>query len=324
MRRLFLSYSHRDSTFVDQLNNDLSREGVVVWIDRYQIDAGDSIVWRISMSLAAHDYFAAVLSPDYLSSKWCRRELSACINAAIQREAAILPIFHRDCEIPAILGDIAFADFRHSYADGLSQLLRALHRARRIKKPLPNDQRVVIGNFTWEHNASSGIDVLSARGKEEHYPVTFALKDWSRTEPSEGDFSFEFDLTNNTSTEIRILGVEVEVVNWRPLEKVLRIVPYAGLGERRLFFGVFRSAVGKYPCYFSVPNGYVKLGPRELEVFRVQANTPDEGIYDLRIRVRCSEAGKDLTLTSQAVGGLHFVGEATRSREQARRVLQRL
>ena len=46
------------------------------------------------------------------------------------------------------------------------------------------------------------------------------------------------------------------------------------------------SAYGAYPLQFNVPNSYVKLSEREMEVIHLTINTPDEGIYDLSIGVK--------------------------------------
>lgn len=69
MPSLFLSHSSVDKPFVEKLANDLVRVGINVWFDKWAINVGDSLTWRIEEGLQANDYLALVLSPEALASE---------------------------------------------------------------------------------------------------------------------------------------------------------------------------------------------------------------------------------------------------------------
>ena len=123
----FLSHSSKDKAFVRKLAADLTKNGIVVWLDEQKVKVGDSIVDSVSQGLAESDYFVVILSEDSVSSEWVKRELNqALLKEIAAREVKVLPIKLGKCEIPALLNDKKYADFSASYSDGLSDLLKAL------------------------------------------------------------------------------------------------------------------------------------------------------------------------------------------------------
>lgn len=307
MRKCFISYSRKDADFAKKLASSLEREDVVVWIDTVEIDVGSSIAWEISRAIKLYDYFIAVLSPDYISSNWCRREFGAGIIRAIERKAILLPVLYRECEIPELIADKMYADFRTSYDAGFTQLLRSLHKARK-STDVPEDQTdLVISGIEWKHNSSYGADVITHGGREKHYPITFIRDATLDSLPDEHDFSIEFEIISNAKSDIRITDIYVEVKNWTPINEILRIVPHMGVGQKRLFFCLINKEPKAYPCRFEVPKGYVKLCEREMEVIRLQINALQEGIYDLAISVHYSVGGKTAIVSTKIIPGIWFV-----------------
>jgi hypothetical protein len=127
-RTAFISYSHNDASFVDRLAEDLVANGVGVWLDRWEIRAGESITDRIQQGLVESDYLLVVLSPDSVDSSWVREELSSAqLRQLESRHVVVLPVLYRDCTIPRLLRDKRYADFRgNRYKQGVQDLLAAL------------------------------------------------------------------------------------------------------------------------------------------------------------------------------------------------------
>ena len=129
MARVFLSYSHKDKEYADRIASDLDAAGIGVWIDALQVDVGDSVPDRIADALSSHDYFAIIMTQNSVKSLWVRKELNIALMRSLDSKAVtILPIRVDDCDIPALLTDIQYADFRRSYADGINFLLRKLRK----------------------------------------------------------------------------------------------------------------------------------------------------------------------------------------------------
>jgi hypothetical protein len=127
MPSVFLSHTRVDKPFVEKLADHLKKLGVNVWFDKWEIRVGDSITWKIDDGIRENEFLAIVLSPDALRSEWVKTELSAAwIRQMNTRRVGVLPILLRDCEIPLLLADRRYADFRTDFDGGISQLAGAL------------------------------------------------------------------------------------------------------------------------------------------------------------------------------------------------------
>lgn len=56
MPSLFLSHSSVDKPFVEKLAFDLDGVGVDVWFDKWAINVGDSLTWRIEEGIKDNEY----------------------------------------------------------------------------------------------------------------------------------------------------------------------------------------------------------------------------------------------------------------------------
>lgn len=81
---VFVSYSHGDKDFVDKLAQELIKKKARVWVDRWEINVGESLVDKIQSAIAGANGLLIVLSKAFVGSEWCKREL----NAGFMRELA--------------------------------------------------------------------------------------------------------------------------------------------------------------------------------------------------------------------------------------------
>ena len=127
MPSLFLCHNSIDKPFVEKLAKDLVRVGINVWFDKWEINVGNSITWKIESGLQENDYLGIVLSPEALESEQVKCELSAAWCKQMNtRKIVVLPIMYRNCNLPLFLADRKFADFRTDYNQGFSDLCHAL------------------------------------------------------------------------------------------------------------------------------------------------------------------------------------------------------
>lgn len=125
MSSIFLSHTSIDKPFIEKLAIDLKRLGIEVWYDKWQINVGESITWKIEEGIRENEYLGIVLSPEALQSEWVKSELSAAwVKQMKSKKVFILPILYRDCEVPLLLADKKYADFRSSYDDGFQTLAK--------------------------------------------------------------------------------------------------------------------------------------------------------------------------------------------------------
>lgn len=126
---VFISYSHEDRKFVDQLATQLVRHRVHLWLDRWELRVGDSLTSCIENAIGGASALLVVLSKAATSSEWFRRELNAgLVRELEERRVIVLPVLKEDCEIPLFLRDKLYADFRSNADTGLKAVLESLAR----------------------------------------------------------------------------------------------------------------------------------------------------------------------------------------------------
>lgn len=89
---VFISYSRKDSIFVESLHKALINAGKEVWIDWEDIPYSSKWWDEITEAIQGANTFICVLSPDYMSSRTCVDEL----NLADQLNKRIIPTLHRE------------------------------------------------------------------------------------------------------------------------------------------------------------------------------------------------------------------------------------
>jgi len=132
--KVFVSYSHQDTIFVERLVADLTRNKINVWLDQWEIEVGESIIARIEEGISACDFLLVVLSKSSVDSSWVRVELDSMRMSEISaREVTVLPVLIEDCTLPPLLRTKKYADFRGDYQRAYDQLERAIRSLMREK-----------------------------------------------------------------------------------------------------------------------------------------------------------------------------------------------
>jgi len=138
LENLFVSYASEDKIFVEQLVNKLDNYAAHVWFDQREILVGDSIVAKVNAGLKKATVIVAILSKSSITKPWVLREVYSSIGRQLQSaQVSVLPVVIDDCEIPPLMNDVKYADFRNSFETGFNQLISALQgrRQRLYLKP---------------------------------------------------------------------------------------------------------------------------------------------------------------------------------------------
>jgi TIR domain len=122
--RVFVSHTSSDKPFVRKLTEALKGHNLNVWLDEEELQVGDSIVGGVSRGLKNADYLVAVLSQASISSRWVQAELNSALMEELSgKGVTVLPVLIEDCELPSLLRDRVYADFRSDFNAGLLKLL---------------------------------------------------------------------------------------------------------------------------------------------------------------------------------------------------------
>ena len=75
--------------------------------------------------------FVIILSPEAISRAWVKEELRAAYARRLGGDLKILPVLHKECEIPPFLADYKYADFRDEkrYHEQITLLERSIKNA---------------------------------------------------------------------------------------------------------------------------------------------------------------------------------------------------
>ena len=130
---LFISYSRREVSFVNNLVDDLEDDGFNVWLDYRSLIPGTPWAEQINQGIADSDVILLVVSKAAMASKHVASEWQHVLELD---KRIILLIF----EAVALTDELAcfeWVDFRGSYQDGLSELERQLEAEQDEEHPAP-------------------------------------------------------------------------------------------------------------------------------------------------------------------------------------------
>ena len=100
--KAFISYSHKDSEYLDRLHTHLAtlkREGkITAWYDR-EILPGDKLHTEIESQLCKSKLFLALVSPDFIASKYCyEKEVQTALKMHEEKKCRVIPIIVEPCD----------------------------------------------------------------------------------------------------------------------------------------------------------------------------------------------------------------------------------
>ncbi len=76
----FICYSHSDHTFAHKLANSLQDYGIRVWLDKNDLQPGESISSQIETGIQDSDKLIVILSEESLKSEWVHHEIARALS----------------------------------------------------------------------------------------------------------------------------------------------------------------------------------------------------------------------------------------------------
>lgn len=124
---VFMSYSHADKEKIDLIAGHLLRKRTNVWIDRWELKAGDSIINKVQEAVEGSSALLIMLSKASVESEWCKKELTAGLFRELDEKRVVtIPVMLEDCKVPIFLRDKMYADFRTDFDSGMYTLLESV------------------------------------------------------------------------------------------------------------------------------------------------------------------------------------------------------
>ncbi|MBK4216061.1 toll/interleukin-1 receptor domain-containing protein [Paracoccus caeni] len=125
--KVFLCHASEDKEIVRRIYRDLISFELSPWMDEFEIKIGESIVDKINEAATVSDFAIFFISEASLGKAWVKKEWNAFLARSLSGNGPkIIPARLDNAEIPAIIADIRYADFRESYIEPLNEIIRAL------------------------------------------------------------------------------------------------------------------------------------------------------------------------------------------------------
>ena len=129
MADAFISYSRKDKDFVRRLHRALGERKLDVWVDLEKIQPTEEFMEAIFRAIEEADIFVAVLTPDWVASAVCKRE----IKHATDNNKRLVPIVARDVDPSAVPESLARLDWifcrdGDDFETALGELIDAIER----------------------------------------------------------------------------------------------------------------------------------------------------------------------------------------------------
>ena len=140
---VFISYSRRESPFVDILLDELEDDGVNVWVDYHCLVPAKPWLDQILEGIWQADVFLLVVSKASLSSENVELEYK---HALEQKKRVILLIFEA-VKLPASLQNCEWIDFRRSFRRKKRELLNYLDKP--VDQPAPPQKGFRTSFIVW-------------------------------------------------------------------------------------------------------------------------------------------------------------------------------
>lgn len=124
---VFISYSHQDQEVVEKIAKYLVKENIHIWIDKWELNFGDSLIQRIQEALTESSVLLIMLSKASVESEWCKKELSAGLIRELEEKRVVtIPVLLETCSIPIFLREKYYADFRTDFDKSIKKLQDSL------------------------------------------------------------------------------------------------------------------------------------------------------------------------------------------------------
>jgi hypothetical protein len=112
----FISFATEDLEYAAELVLRLRENGLRVWFSPISLKVGERLLDAIEKGLNSSKYGVLVLSKHYLSKGWTNYEMDILIRQSIERNKALLPIWHGvskadiDAKHSGLAGIVAITD----------------------------------------------------------------------------------------------------------------------------------------------------------------------------------------------------------------------
>lgn len=130
--RIFLSHSGKDKDIVESIGVWLIQKGYSVWLDKWSMSSGDSLIQKVSEGIESSDKLVIFLSPNSVDSNWVKKEIATGLILELAEKNGlspkfVIPALLKNCKIPILLSDKLYANFTDKpFEEACQELLKGI------------------------------------------------------------------------------------------------------------------------------------------------------------------------------------------------------
>lgn len=130
--KIFLSHNSEDKEAVEAIGTWLTKKGYSVWLDKWCLTAGDSLIEKIGEGIETSDKLVVFLSPNSVDSNWVKKEVATGLILELAEEKGfgtkfVIPTLLKPCKIPIMLRDKLYGNFTNkSFESACEELLNGI------------------------------------------------------------------------------------------------------------------------------------------------------------------------------------------------------
>lgn len=130
--QVFLCHADMDKEIVEPIASWLEEQGFEVWLDKWRLTPGDSLIDKIGEALESSDRLIVFLSPNSVESNWVRKEVATGLVMEIAEdkglgEKFVIPALLVPCKVPILLREKLYANFTNkTFQAACEELARGL------------------------------------------------------------------------------------------------------------------------------------------------------------------------------------------------------
>lgn len=210
--KAFISYSHSDKEIAIKLSKSLRENGVEVWIDKWEILPGDSLIQKIfEEGLSSIDAFIVIISKSSVNSKWVKQELDVALIKRIEGITRIVPVIIDKTEIPDSIKPLKRIDISDDFDTAVRELLMGIFKV--YERPPVGEPPEFIKSNIKSIGGLSPLGTamglfLSSTGKHE-----IGSEEWFKASELKDKLGLSVQETDDAIDELENLGF-LKVINY--------------------------------------------------------------------------------------------------------------
>jgi len=166
---IFISHSSLDKAEAVRLAEALNSCSVDVWLDDWELEAGQSLTEEIARAMDRSRFIAILITANYNKTVWTKTEYKkALAREQSEGRTVMLPLIVGQAVIPSFIEDKLYVDLRQEFWSGILRIVGMIHGLSpfRISQAI-REKKAESAKDAWESLQSIGFEPYIVLGDDD-------------------------------------------------------------------------------------------------------------------------------------------------------------